>query len=102
MIFRAVFWIGLVALLMPHEPDLGLGRPAAIDSGMTSDVAGWAKSKLAPNLKDPQNLCRYNADACAAGASVLDQVRAGAIRSLSSVKADIRANGRTHLRPAGG
>jgi hypothetical protein len=29
MIFRAVFWIGLVALLAPHEPDLGLGRPGA-------------------------------------------------------------------------
>jgi hypothetical protein len=27
MIFRAVFWIGLVSLLAPHEPDLGLGRP---------------------------------------------------------------------------
>jgi hypothetical protein len=29
MIFRAVFSIGLVSLLMPHEPDLGLGRPGA-------------------------------------------------------------------------
>jgi hypothetical protein len=29
MIFRAVFWIGLVSLLTPHEPDLGLGRPDA-------------------------------------------------------------------------
>jgi hypothetical protein len=29
MIFRALFWIGLVSLLMPHEPDLGLGHPAA-------------------------------------------------------------------------
>jgi len=29
MIFRAVFWIGLVSLLAPHEPDLGLGRPGA-------------------------------------------------------------------------
>jgi hypothetical protein len=29
MIFRAVFWIGLVSLLTPHEPDLGLGRPGA-------------------------------------------------------------------------
>src|SRR2546430_14306057 len=29
MIFRAIFWIGLVSLLMPHEPDLGLGRPGA-------------------------------------------------------------------------
>ena len=29
MIFRALFWIGLVALLVPHEPNLGLGRPGA-------------------------------------------------------------------------
>ena len=29
MIFRAVFWIGLVSLLTPHEPNLGLGRPGA-------------------------------------------------------------------------
>jgi hypothetical protein len=29
MIFRAVFWIGLVSLLTPHEPDLGLERPGA-------------------------------------------------------------------------
>ena len=27
MIFRAIFWIGLVSLLAPREPDLGLGRP---------------------------------------------------------------------------
>src|SRR5579872_1864455 len=27
MLFRAIFWIGLVSLLMPHEPDLGFGRP---------------------------------------------------------------------------
>jgi hypothetical protein len=31
MILRAIFWIGVVAVLMPHEPDLGLGRPAAPD-----------------------------------------------------------------------
>ena len=29
MIFRAIFWIGLVSLLTPHEPDLGLGHPGA-------------------------------------------------------------------------
>src|SRR3954463_5052088 len=29
MIFRAVFWIGLVSLLAPHEADFGLGRPGA-------------------------------------------------------------------------
>ncbi len=30
MIFRAAFFIGLVAMLMPHEPDIGLGRPGAV------------------------------------------------------------------------
>ena len=29
MIFRAVFWIGLVSLLALHEHDLGLERPGA-------------------------------------------------------------------------
>ncbi len=27
MFFRAIMMIGLVWLLWPHEPDLGLGRP---------------------------------------------------------------------------
>ncbi len=54
MIFRAVFWIGLVALLMPHEPDLGFGRPEAINTGTAAEVGRWAASKLAPNLKDPR------------------------------------------------
>jgi len=29
MIFRALLAIGAVAMLTPHEPDLGLGRPGA-------------------------------------------------------------------------
>lgn len=29
MILRALFWISVVAILMPREPDLGLGRPGA-------------------------------------------------------------------------
>ena len=29
MIFRALIAIGIVSLLTPHEPDLGLGRPGA-------------------------------------------------------------------------
>jgi hypothetical protein len=35
MILRAAFFIGLVWLLAPHEPDLGLGRP---------DVGKWLPS----------------------------------------------------------
>ncbi|HWA91874.1 MAG TPA: hypothetical protein VG889_17680 [Rhizomicrobium sp.] len=102
MIFRAIFWVGLVALLMPHEPDLGFGRPASLDTGMTGAVADWAKENVSPSLKDPHNLCRFNTSACAAGATVLDRVRDGALTSLAKVKADIRANGRAHLRSGDG
>ncbi len=33
MVLRALFWISLVAILMPHEPDLGLGRPGSYRIG---------------------------------------------------------------------
>lgn len=37
MIGKAIFWLGLLVLLTPHEPDLGLGRPsAAILEGATA------------------------------------------------------------------
>jgi hypothetical protein len=98
MIFRAIFWIGLVAVLMPREPDLGFGRPdqvgGGVNSGVAGDVAGWAKSKLAPGLSDPKSLCRFNTEACSAGANVIDNMRAAAVSSLSSVKADIEADRR--------
>jgi hypothetical protein len=94
MIFRAIFWIGLVALLMPHEPDLGFGRPAQAGSNVAGDVASWAKDKLQPNLKDPESLCRYNTDACAAGASMIDNFRSATLRSLAEVRADIKQNRR--------
>ena len=38
MIFRAVFWIGLVSLLAPHEREFGLGRPG-VDSVLSSSPA---------------------------------------------------------------
>ncbi|HWY62244.1 MAG TPA: hypothetical protein VNW15_10125 [Rhizomicrobium sp.] len=46
MIFRAIFWIGLVSLLMPHEPDTGLGRPAAVIS-LPAMLKSWGDSGLA-------------------------------------------------------
>ena len=91
MIFRAIFWIGLVALLMPHEPDLGYGRPsldAQSDLGGTSAVADWAQSKL--RSADPQALCSANKDACSAGVSLLQDFRAATLKSLAEVKDDIR------------
>ena len=99
MIFRAVFWVGVVALLMPHEPDLGFGRPSStdMDSSLPSAVTALAHDAVQPALKDPQSLCRFNAQACATSASVMDTVKSMTMRSLAQVKADIVQNGRTHL-----
>ena len=96
MIFRAIFWVGLVAILMPHEPDLGFGRPVAIDSDVTGQVADWTKANVQPNLAHPSKLCRYNPEACAKSLTLLDGFKSAAVRSLADVKADIEQNGRAH------
>ena len=96
MIFRAIFWVGLVALLMPHEPDVGFGRPVSIDSDVTGQVAYWTKENVQPNLAHPTQLCRYNPDACAKGLTLFDNFKSAAVRSLADVKADIQQNGRAH------
>jgi hypothetical protein len=96
MIFRAIFWVGLVALLMPHEPDLGFGRPVSLDSNVTSDVADWTKENVQPNLAHPAKLCRYNVEACSKGFNLLDNFRSAAVRSLADVRSDIEQNGRAH------
>ncbi len=96
MIFRAMFWIGLVALLMPHEPDLGLGRPVSVGAPVASEVGEWARAQVQPNMKDPQHLCSYNATACASGATLLDTVASMTARGLADVKADIETSRRAH------
>jgi len=68
MIFRAIFWIGLVALLMPHEPDLGYGRPGAHLSTLVP-VGGAIPSARA--------------------AALFDRFQDAAVRSLDQVRADI-------------
>jgi hypothetical protein len=56
MIFRAVFWIGLVSLLTPHEPDLGLGRPGAGTSLSPATILS-AASGLSRTDKDCGSTC---------------------------------------------
>jgi hypothetical protein len=83
MIFRAIFWIGLVAFLMPHEPDLGFGRPGAQPSAPSRDaIGGMIRSTSA------EGGCRQD---CSTG--FLAGVRALAIRNLDQVRADLAANG---------
>jgi hypothetical protein len=87
MIFRAIFWIGLVSLLMPHEPDLGLARPAAGIS-LPATVNNWAVS----GLSRPGQVCEDHAVACAGGLALLDSFQSHAVRGLAAVKAEIDAD----------
>ncbi|MGZ5932728.1 MAG: hypothetical protein ACXWLZ_08545 [Rhizomicrobium sp.] len=90
MIIRAIFWIGLVAFLMPHEPNLGFGRPGANLSAMRPGTIGGLIQSA-----DVQTACDRHAAACAGGLSFLDSFQAVAVRSLDEVRADIEANRRT-------
>jgi hypothetical protein len=87
MLFRAVFWIGLVALLMPHEPDLGYGRPHAAVS-FPREFANW----LGGEMKAHPDVCAEHRTACSAGANLLTGMQSLALRSLSEVKAEIEAS----------
>jgi hypothetical protein len=98
MIFRAIFWIGLVSLLAPHEPDLGLGRPGAGTSIFSSSAVSSTADRLAALGKD----CGVG---CAGGLGLPDLVhlRANArvMAGLAKVKADITADQRARAsRPA--
>ena len=77
MILRAIFWIGLVAFLMPHEPDLGFGRPGAQANAPSHDASGGPiQSKNGESAT-----------------GLLASFRAVAIRNLDQVRADLAANG---------
>ncbi len=81
MILRALFWISVVAILMPHEPDLGLGRP---------NLAGDAN--LGARATCPET------GACRQALGFLDQFQSMAVRNLAEVKADIEREQHHRLR----
>jgi hypothetical protein len=89
MIFRAVFWIGLVSLLTPHEPNLGLGRPGA----------GTLQTSPATILSTVNGLSRLGGTcgpACAGGLGFFDRIGLGpggrVAQGLADVKAQIDAD----------
>jgi len=90
MIFRAIFWIGVVALLMPREPDPGFGRPGA-GASLPSAVTSWA----AKGLSRPGNVCADPKAACAGASALFDTFQNDALRGLAEVKAEIDADRRT-------
>jgi hypothetical protein len=93
MIFRAIFWIGLVSLLTPHEPDLGLGRPGA---GIS--LPDLAKSAAVIGLSRPGNGCA-GGRACAGGLGArfgrlpLDADRLAQVRAELDASIKARAEG---------
>jgi hypothetical protein len=97
MIFRAVFWIGLVSLLAPHEPDLGLGRPGA----------GTSLSSSATLQSAVEGLSRRGQDCgsgCAGGLGLSDivhwQAGSSLAQGLAAVKAEITADQRARAMRA--
>src|ERR1700761_6509017 len=87
MIFRAVFWIGLVSLLAPHEPDLGLGRPGA---GTSHPSPATLLSSAASGLSRPGTDCGSQ---CAGGLGAFIHFdNASVIAGLNNVRAQIEAD----------
>jgi hypothetical protein len=84
MIFRAVFWIGLVSLLAPHEPDLGLGRPGAGTLQPSPATIPTAANGLSRTGKD----C---GSACAGGLGLLSVFHLNANSEFSARLADVKA-----------
>jgi hypothetical protein len=89
MILRAVFWIALVSVLIPHEPDLGFGRPH-MGFAFPAKVADWAKE----NISQSGGVCADREKSCAAGLTLLDSFQSMAVRSMAQVRADIEQNRR--------
>ena len=85
MFIRATLAVAVIAMLLPHEPNLGLGRPAtltAIDSNSAVEAC--------LTLGGSETSCSAVASAAAQGdlqAFVFDKLRA--------VKAELAANNRT-------
>lgn len=96
MIFRAVFWIGLVSLLTPHEPDPGLGRPGA-GTQQTSTPA-MIQSAAAGLSRSGQDC----GSACAGGLGLLGlfhlNTDPGIAAGLADVKAQIEADQRARAK----
>ena len=97
MIFRAVFWIGLVSLLAPHEPDLGLGRPGTGTSPSSSATLQSAVDRLSRAGPD----C---GSGCAGGLGLADILhwrdKSSVMDRLAAVKAEIIADQRARAERA--
>jgi len=89
MILRAAFWITVVAVFIPREPDIGYGRPDA-----PSVVPPKAVAFIAQMLNLPP--CDEHTH-CAAGLSIASDFRQAARERLERAKADLKASSPPNL-----
>jgi hypothetical protein len=47
MVFRVVFGVAFVWLILPHEPDIGFGRPGPVGNHSAAEIVGTLKSLFA-------------------------------------------------------
>ena len=84
MILRAAFWIAVVAVLIPREPDVGFGRPS-VPSIVPPQTAEW----IAQTFKVPP--CSERSQ-CLGGLSFVSDLRGALIVRLDRARAEIRAS----------
>jgi hypothetical protein len=91
MILRAAFWIAVVALLMPHEPNLGFGRPSDAAAAWPGAVLSWVDAAIGSSGK----LCQSGCPALEAGA---DTARSLSLHSIAEARAEIEEAERERAR----
>ena len=92
MIFRAIFWIGLVARSHAARTRSGFRPSGGQRRAFPTRSRNGRKDKVETDLGGTANFCRDNASACAVSATLLDEVKATTLRNLAQVKADIAQN----------
>jgi len=100
----------VAAMVIPHEPNLGFGRPGA-QTSLLQSATSWVSGSLsgAPGATSaasvasaPGSICTDHAAACVAALGVLDSVQSVTVRGLAQVKADIEEQQHARaLRTAG-
>ncbi len=85
MILRGLFWIAVVGVLMPHEPNLGLGRPGDAASMLPASITRIAGQAVSA----PQQACVDHAESCAAALGFVDRLQSLAVSSLDQVKGEL-------------
>lgn len=83
MLLRALFWISVVAVLMPRESGFGFSHPRLMDS------RSWPASAFD---------CPEHPTLCAARFGLFDSLQTAALRSLIQVKAELER--REHMHSA--